>query len=124
MLYIISCASVSSIYTIQGQNMDNIIERGRLYDYYGGLLTGHQRQIYEAVVYDDMSLSEIAAEHDISRQGVHDLIKRCDKQLARYEEALGLIKRDKNVDSKLDEIALLSKDKKIIHIIDEIKDML
>ena len=124
MLYSIFCASMSSNNTVQGQNMDNIIERGRLYDYYGGLLTEHQRQIYEAVVYDDMSLAEIAAEHDISRQGVHDLIKRCDKQLARYEEKLGLIKRDKSVDNKLDEIARLSGDKKIDSIIEQIKDML
>lgn len=104
--------------------MDNIIERGRLYDYYGGLLTEHQRQIYEAVVYDDMSLAEIAAEHDISRQGVHDLIKRCDKQLARYEETLGLIKRDRSVDDKLNEIVKLSDNKKINNIIEQIKDML
>jgi predicted DNA-binding protein YlxM (UPF0122 family) len=104
--------------------MDNIIERGRLYDYYGGLLTDHQQQIYEAVVNEDMSLSEIADNHDITRQGVFDLIKRCDKQLARYEEKLKLIERDATVSAKLDEIKSLSSDKKIGQIIEQIKDML
>ena len=104
--------------------MDNIIERGRLYDYYGGLLTDHQQQIYEAVVNEDMSLSEIADDHDITRQGVFDLIKRCDKQLARYEEKLKLIERDATVSAKLDEIKSLSSDKKIGQIIEQIKDML
>ncbi|MBR6238721.1 MAG: DNA-binding protein [Lachnospiraceae bacterium] len=104
--------------------MDNIIERGRLYDYYGGLLTAHQQQIYEAVVNEDMSLSEIADDHDITRQGVFDLIKRCDKQLARYEEKLKLIERDATVSAKLDEIKSLSSDKKIGQIIEQIKDML
>ncbi len=104
--------------------MDNIIERGRLYDYYGGLLTDHQQQIYEAVVNEDMSLSEIADDHDITRQGVFDLIKRCDKQLARYEEKLKLIERDATVSAKLDEIKSLSSDKNIGQIIEQIKDML
>ncbi len=104
--------------------MDNIIERGRLYDYYGGLLTEHQRQIYEALVYNDMSLSEIAAEYDISRQGVFDLIKRCDKQLGRYEERLGLIDRDRDISIKLDKIDSLSDNKQISALIEEIKDKL
>lgn len=45
----------------------------------GELLTDHQRHVYEDVVFNDMSLSEIAEEQGISRQGVHDLIKRCDR---------------------------------------------
>ncbi len=104
--------------------MDNIIERGRLYDYYGGLLTEHQRQIYEALVYNDMSLAEIAGEHDISRQGVHDLIRRCDRQLNRYEEKLKLIERDRAVCDGLDKIAGITGDDKVIKIIEEIKDIL
>lgn len=73
--------------------MEKIFEQGLLYDFYGELLTAHQRKIYEAAVYNDMSLSEIAEEAGISRQGVHDLIKRCDKILADYEEKLHLIER-------------------------------
>ena len=65
--------------------MEKIVEQGLLYDFYGELLTEHQRHIYEDVVMNDMSLSEIAQEAGISRQGVHDLIKRCDKTLEEYE---------------------------------------
>ena len=104
--------------------MDNIIERGRLYDYYGGLLTEHQRQIYEALVYNDMSLSEIASEYDISRQGVHDLIKRCDRQLNRYEEKLGLIGRSAEVGRKLDAVNDITDDKRVHALVEEIKDIL
>ena len=57
-----------------------------LYDFYGELLNEHQKEIYEDVVFNDMSPSEIAREEGISRQGVHDLIKRCDKILKDYEE--------------------------------------
>lgn len=56
--------------------MEKIVEQGLLYDFYGELLTEHQRHIYEDVVMNDMSLSEIAQEAGISRQGVHDLIKK------------------------------------------------
>ena len=73
-----------------------------LYDFYGELLTEHQKKIYEDAVFNDMSLSEIATEEGISRQGVHDLIKRCDKILKSYEEKLHLVERfmstKKNVD--------------------------
>ncbi len=73
--------------------MERIVEQGILYDFYGPLLTKHQQEIYEAAVYNDLSLGEIAAEEGISRQGVHDLIKRCDRTLADYEEKLHLVKR-------------------------------
>ncbi|HKM34879.1 MAG TPA: DNA-binding protein [Lachnospiraceae bacterium] len=73
--------------------MEKIFEQGLLYDFYGELLTDHQRKIYEDAVYNDMSLSEIAEGQGISRQGVHDLIKRCDKILTGYEEKLHLLKR-------------------------------
>lgn len=73
--------------------MEKIIERNLLYDFYGELLNEHQRKIYEDSAYGDLSLSEIADTYDVSRQGVHDLLKRCDKQLLEYEEKLRLIER-------------------------------
>ena len=66
--------------------MDRILEQNLLYDFYGELLTEHQQRVYEDAVYNDMSLSEIAGEQGISRQGVHDLIKRCDKILQEIGE--------------------------------------
>lgn len=73
--------------------MDKIYEQTMLFDFYGELLTQHQRSIYEDAVYNDMSLGEIAAERGISRQGVHDLIRRCDKILQDYESKLHLVER-------------------------------
>ena len=71
--------------------MEKIVWQGFLYDFYGELLTEHQRRIYEEVVFHDLSLSEIAQEQGITRQGVHDLIKRCDRILEEYESKLHLV---------------------------------
>ena len=65
--------------------MEKIVEQGLLYDFYGELLTKHQRQIYERIVYDNLSLGEIAQEEGVSRHAVHDMVKRCDKILQGYE---------------------------------------
>ena len=73
--------------------MDKIYEQTMLFDFYGELLTEHQRSVYEDAVYRDMSLGEIAEERGISRQGVHDLIKRCDRILQDYESKLHLVER-------------------------------
>ena len=73
--------------------MIKIVEQSMLYDFYGELLTEHQKNIYEDVVFNDMSPSEIAREEGISSQGVHDLIKRCDKILRDYEDKLHLVER-------------------------------
>ncbi len=73
--------------------MKKIVEQGLLYDFYGELLTEHQKKIYEAAVYNDMSLTEIADENGISKQGVHDLIKRCTNTLQGYEDRLHMIRR-------------------------------
>lgn len=74
-------------------DMEKIGRQVFLYDFYGELLTDHQKSVYEDVVLNDMSLSEIADERGISRQGVHDLIKRCDRILVSYEEKLHLVER-------------------------------
>ncbi len=87
--------------------MEKIVEQGILYDFYGELLTGHQRQIYEAAVYNDLSLREIAEENGISRQGVHDLLKRCDKILAEYEKKLHLVEKFNRVKKKVEAIEKL-----------------
>ena len=77
--------------------MERIVRQNLLYDFYGELLTGHQRQIYEDAIFNDMSLSEISENYGITRQGVHDIIKRCDKALQGYEDKLHLIERFEKV---------------------------
>lgn len=84
--------------------MEKIVEQGLLYDFYGELLTEHQRQIYEGIVYENLSLGEIAAEQGISRQGVHDIVKRCDKALMEYESRLRLVARFMKMKEQIREI--------------------
>ena len=74
-------------------SVEEVVEQSLLYDFYGELLTEHQQKIYEAALFEDYSLSEIAEEAGISRQGVHDLLRRCDKQLRAYEAKLHLVER-------------------------------
>lgn len=90
--------------------MEKIVEHGLLYDFYGELLTAHQRQIYEDAVYHDMSLTEIADIQGISRQGVHDLIRRCDKILEQYELKLGLVRKFALVKEKVQRIDALARE--------------
>ena len=73
--------------------MYKILEQALLYDFYGELLTAHQKEIYEQFVLDDLSLGEIAADAGISRQGVHDIVKRCARSLEEYERKLHLVEK-------------------------------
>ena len=96
--------------------MEKIVEQGLLFDFYGELLTDHQKKIYEEAISEDLSLSELAEEYGISRQGVHDLIKRCDKILLDYEEKLHLIEKfqkTKEIANQICAIAIQNSDTKI-----------
>ena len=95
---------------IEVSGMEKIVEQGLLYDFYGELLTDHQKAIYEDVVINDMSLSEIAREQGISRQGVHDMIKRCDRILNGYEEKLGLVEKFLKTKKMVEEIHRLTEE--------------
>ena len=88
--------------------MEKIVEQGMLYDFYGELLTPHQRKIYEDVVIHDLSLSEIAKEQGISRQGVHDMVKRCTRMLEGYEEKLHLVEKFLSAKRRVEEIHRLT----------------
>lgn len=81
--------------------MNELLEQALLYDFYGELLTDHQKEIYEQFVLEDLSLSEIAEGAGISRQGVHDLIKRCNRILEDYEAKLHLVEKFISVKAKV-----------------------
>lgn len=89
--------------------MEQFVQQTLLYDFYGELLTEHQRRIYEDVVLNDYSLSEVAADLGISRQGVHDNVKRCNKILSDYEEKLHLVEKFVNIKEKIYRIHGLAK---------------
>ncbi len=84
--------------------VNEILEQALLYDFYGELLTDHQKEIYGQFVLEDLSLSEIAQSEGISRQGVHDLVRRCQKILEGYESKLHLVEKFLSVKKMVQEI--------------------
>ena len=73
--------------------MEKLARMALLADFYGPLLTEKQRNILDLYYQQDLSLAEIAAGEQISRQGIHDLLKRTERNLTEYEKKLGLVQR-------------------------------
>jgi predicted DNA-binding protein YlxM (UPF0122 family) len=73
--------------------IEKITQITMLFDFYGELLTEKQKLILDLFYNEDCSLGEIGAEMGISRQAVHDAIKRSEQSLVTYEEKLGLVKK-------------------------------
>ena len=88
--------------------MEKTLEQTLLYVFYGELLTEHQRQVYEDVVLNDFSLSEVAENRGISRQGVHDMIRRCNKSLEEYENKLHLVEKFLTIKENVNRIRQLT----------------
>ena len=105
--------------------MEKIVEQTLLFDFYGELLTEHQKIIYEDVVFCDLSFTEAAEARSISRQGVHDMIKRCNKILAEYEDKLHLVEKFQVIKGKVEDIRMSADDpERIKQISDEILEEL
>ena len=73
-----------------------------LLDFYGALLTDKQRECFDLHYNEDLSLSEIAEEAHISRQGVWDNIRRAESTLRELEEKTGLVRRVTELERELD----------------------
>lgn len=84
--------------------MDKHAEMAILLDLYGGLLTDKQRYIMDQYYNYDLTLHEIAENEGISRQGVHDLIKRSEQTLFSAEEKLRFQSRLDDIRSELEQI--------------------
>jgi len=101
--------------------MEKIVEQGLLFDFYGD-----QRRIYEDMVLNDLSPSEIAKEQGISRQSVHDLKKRCDKILEEYETKLQLVAKFMKIREmirELDDLADTCAKTRDMALIDQIRKL-
>lgn len=85
--------------------MEKLLQVTYLYDFYGQLLTKKQKNIFEKYHLEDLSLSEIGAQEDVSRQSVHETIKQAERKLSTYEEKLGLVERFKSQEQELQVIA-------------------
>lgn len=109
-----------------------MVELSLLYDFYGALLKEHKREIFEDYILNDYSLSEIANDKGMTRQGVYDIIKRSSKELRLYEEKLSLVHKFQKTKEMVNQIQTLAgeldcydeKIEKIQHISTKILDEL
>ena len=81
-----------------------------LFDFYGDMLTDRQKEFYDLYYNEDLSLSEIAENYGISRQGVRDVIVRAEATLTELEDKTGIIKRFHKMQEQLDRMGLLVDD--------------
>ena len=77
--------------------MDKTIYYNNLYDYYGNLLTDKQKIYYEDYYFNDLSLSEIAENNNVSRNAVHNQLKIAIEKLEFYEEKLKLLDKSEKI---------------------------
>lgn len=75
-----------------------------LYDFYGDTLTDRQKEFYDLYYNEDLSLSEIAENYGISRQGVRDIIVRAEASLTELEDKTGIIRRFHVMQDQLKEV--------------------
>ncbi len=104
--------------------MEKIIEQAILYDFYGELLTKRQQKLYEDAVYNDLSMSEIAQEEGISRQGVFDLLKRVNASLEEYERKLQLVHKFNTIKEKVSQINAMTNQEEIKQLSNDILEEL
>ncbi len=71
--------------------MEEFAKTSMLFDIYGGLLTDKKKRVMEMYHEDDMSLSEIAEELEVSRAAVHDSLRSAERLLCSYEDKLGIL---------------------------------
>lgn len=86
------------------------LEISLLFDFYGDMLTDKQRDMVELYYNDDLSLSEIAENEGITRQGVRDSIKRAEGQLLEMEARLGLARRFRDMRDGIEAIRTAAKE--------------
>ena len=97
---------VKENYFAKGDSMDERFRQNLLFDFYGELLNNHQKAVFSAAIFDDMSYSELAEEFDCSRQAAFDLVRRIDKKLEDYESKLGLLERFTAARKRMDSLSL------------------
>ena len=108
--------------------MEKKVEISMLWQIYGNLLTEKQYKVIDYYYNQDLSLSEIAENENITRQAVRDIIKKGEKKLFEYEEKLLFMKKTINQEQKIQQVLWNltkiqkdSSDKQISSILEEIK---
>ena len=78
--------------SMKEREIDNIARTSLLYDFYGALLTSKQREVMELYHEENYSIVEIADELGVTKQAVHENLKKSERILREYEDKLGLMK--------------------------------
>jgi len=81
---------------------DKTLRMTLLFDFFGDLLTEKQREYFDLYYNEDLSLSEIAGNVGITRQGVRDIIVRAEATLLDYEERTGIVARFQQRNADID----------------------
>lgn len=84
--------------------MEERLRQSALFDLYGALLTDKQQRCLTMHLFEDLSLSEIGEALGISRQAVHDTLRRAEQTLEEYEARLGLLARQRREQMALDAV--------------------
>ena len=84
--------------------MEKKVKISILCDLYGKLLTNKQFEFLNDYYNNDLSLSEIAENNNITRQAVRDIIKKGENKLFEYEEKLGMMQKTMKQEKKISEI--------------------
>ena len=93
--------------------MDKTVYYSTLYDYYSGLLTDNQREIFEDYYFENLTLQEIADNNEVSKNAIHKTINTITKKLETYEEIL-------KYNEKIEKIKTIIKDENLLEEVMEI----
>lgn len=104
--------------------MEEKVELTFLYDFYGELLGERSRRIVSIYLLEDLTMAEIAEQEGISRQAVHDQVKRAATKLRVYEDKLRLFEKFRMVKEKVEKARSLTENEKVKTILNEILDVM
>ena len=104
--------------------IEDNIKIAKLIDVYGVLLTSKQLDIVSSYYFDNLTISEIADNCEISRQAVNDCLAQSTKILVGYEEKLNLVKKNDNLKVRLNNLKDMSTNEEITNLISDILEML
>ena len=103
--------------------LEKVNRMNELYDTYQELLTTKQKVYFELYYQDDLSLSEIAEQFEVSRNAVFDNIKRTEKLLEDYEDKLQLLDKREAREKIIDQIILYTSDEQLITWMNELQSI-
>ena len=84
--------------------MENQVLMCMLYDYYGELLTDKQKKYFKDYYFENLSLSEISENYNISRNAIHKNIKETEEKLLYYEKILKLYDKNKKIKKIIEQL--------------------